>query len=85
LRVGQTRVVRPWLRWCIIGCESKGKQVGRLPGGTKDGYWRAARSLIEQCRESVVACFHKQATVNCRVSHDMSEWPEWARVREFPR
>lgn len=71
--------------WVIIGCESRGKKVGRLPGGTESGYWDAARSLIEQCKSTGVACFHKQAPVNGKVSHDPNEWPEWARVRQFPK
>ncbi len=72
------------LDWCIVGCESNGKKVGRLPGDTEDGYWRAARRLIEQCREAEVACFHKQAPINGKVSGEPSDWPEWARVREMP-
>lgn len=73
------------LNWCIIGCESNGQRVGRLPGATEEGYWRAARSLIEQCQGAGVAVFHKQGPVGGRVSHDPSEWPEWARVQEFPQ
>lgn len=62
--------------WAIVGCESRGNRVGRCA----DGYWPAARSIIEQCREAGVACFHKQAPVwrcpscrNCWQSRP--EWP----------
>lgn len=73
------------LDWVIIGNESKGKGVGRLPGGTEEGYWRAAKGLIEQCRAAGVAVFHKQGPVDGTTSHDPAEWPEWARVQEFPK
>lgn len=73
------------VQWVIIGCESNGPKAGRLPGGTEEGYWRAAHKLIDQCREAGVAVFHKQGPVGGRVSHDPGEWPEWARVQEFPQ
>jgi hypothetical protein len=69
----------------IIGCESDKQKVGRLPDGTEEGYWRAARSLIEQCRTLGIACWHKQASLNGKVSHHPREWPEWARVQELPK
>lgn len=70
--------------WLIMGVESRGVYVGRLPEGTEDGYWRAARSFIEQARAAGIPAFHKQAPVNGRVSHDPDDWPEDLRVREWP-
>jgi protein gp37 len=64
----------------IIGCESRGKRVGR----TFDGYWDAVRSLNEQCRAAGVAVFNKQHPIDGLVSHDPAEWPEWARSQELP-
>lgn len=75
----------PTLDWVICGNESKGKGVGRLPGGTEEGYWRAARSLVEQCRAAGVAVFHKQGPVDGKTSHSPNDWPEFARTQEFPR
>lgn len=72
------------LDWVIIGCESRGKNVGRLPGGSEKGYWEAAEKLIDQCNEAGVAVFHKQGPVNGKVSHNPSEWPKFARFQEWP-
>ncbi len=76
------------LDWVIVGAESgPGARPMRLA-------W--ARSIVEQCRTSRVACFVKQigprpiVVGNYRqvVKHpkggDPSEWPEDLRVREFP-
>jgi protein gp37 len=57
------------------------------------------RSIVEQCREAGVPCYVKAFPVGhhprcqetrlvcrCRgqfISRDMSEWPQWARVREI--
>ena len=78
-------VRRKTLDWVIIGCESKGRKVGRLPGGTEAGYWQAAKSLIDQCRAAGVRVFHKQGAIDGMVSHSPAEWPEWARVQEWPK
>jgi len=43
-----------------------------------------ARATVEQCKAAGVSCFVKQIDLDGRVSKDMDEWPEWARVREFP-
>lgn len=80
--------IRGWLKLgidqVIVGCESRGPYVGRLPGGTEAGYWEAAESLREQCEDAGVAFFHKQGPVNGRVGHEMEAWPESLRVRQFP-
>jgi protein gp37 len=68
------------LDWTITGCESRGPKAGRFV----DGYAAASLSIIEQCQVAGVAVFEKQMPVNGRVSHDMSEWPEPHRVRQFP-
>jgi protein gp37 len=54
-----------------------------------------ARSLINQCRETGTKVFMKQVGSNAfyegkpfktksRAGSDSSEWPEWARIQEFP-
>lgn len=74
-----------WLSWVIIGCEStSGGRVGRLPEGTEEGYWTAARSIIDQCDAAGVPVFHKQAPLNGKVSHEPAEWPEDTRRRDWP-
>lgn len=70
--------------WVIVGCESNGKRTRRLPNDTEAGYWDAAASIINQCREAGVPVFHKQAPCGSMVSHDPSEWPEPMRVRQMP-
>ena len=64
------------LDWVIIGSES-GPRARPC-----DLSW--VRSLVEQCQAAGVATFCKQLQINGRLSHDPAEWPEWARVREFP-
>jgi protein gp37 len=64
--------------WVAIECES-----GPKPRGW-DTYEDNARLLIEQCESAGVGCFHKQMPINGRVSHNPAEWPEWARVRQWP-
>lgn len=66
--------------WVILGCESRGRAVGRF----SDGYEDAARDIIEQCRAAGVAVFNKQTPVDGFVSHEPNDWPEDLRVREFP-
>ena len=66
----------PLVDWVIIGCESGPK---RRPCKLE---W--VRSIVEQCKAAGVSVFCKQLDLDGRVSKDMDEWPEWARVREFP-
>lgn len=62
--------------WVILGCESGPK---RRPCELE---WML--SLVEQCREAGVPVHVKQVSIDGRVSHDMSEWPEALRVRMWP-
>jgi len=49
------------------------------------------RSIVDQCKEAGVACYIKAFPVTTAttskprswISHDPSEWPSWARVREL--
>jgi hypothetical protein len=82
----------PGIDWIIIGGESG---PGARPFNIQ---W--AQDVIQQCRSAGAAVFVKQLgsspvlkgeaeSVFCprfkdRKGGDMSEWPEWARVREFP-
>lgn len=63
--------------WIVVGCESGPK---RRPC---DPEW--IRSVVKQCQAASVACFVKQVEINGRVSRNPEEWPEWLRVREYPK
>lgn len=60
----------------IVGCESG---PNRRPCKIE---W--IESIVAQCQAAGIKCFVKQVSINGRVSHDMSEWPESIRVRELP-
>lgn len=62
-----------FIDWVVVGCESGPK---RRPCKLE---W--IRSIVEQCKAAGVGCFVKQIEINGKVSHNPSEWPEWARVR----
>jgi protein gp37 len=75
----------PWLdnvssknriSWVVIGCESGPR---RRPCKL---VW--VKSIIDQCVAANVPVFVKQMDIGGRVSHDPAEWPEWARIREYP-
>jgi len=70
------RIVRPYLNWLVIGCESGPR---RRPCKLE---W--VRSLVEQGQAAGVPVFVKQLDLDGRVSHDPTEWPSDLRVREFP-
>jgi protein gp37 len=64
------------LDWVIVGCESgPNRRPMRLE-------W--AQHIVDQCAAAEVPCFVKQLPINGKVSHDMSEWPEGLRVRQWP-
>ena len=65
-----------YLDWVVVGCESGPK---RRPCKIE---W--VREIVEQCRDAGVPVFVKQLSINGKVSHDMDEWPEDLRVREYP-
>lgn len=74
--------------WVIVGGESG-------PGARAfDLDW--ANSLVKQCQNTDTAVFVKQLGSNPRMDNvgyptkdkkggDINEWPEWLRVREFPK
>ena len=62
--------------WCVIGCESGPKRRSCKPEWMVD--------VVEQCKTAGVRVFVKQCDINGRVSHDMAEWAEPLRVRQYP-
>jgi len=73
------------LDWIIIGNESRGSRVGRLPNNSELGYWNAAESIVQQCAPAGVACFVKQGPRDGRTVHDLESFPPSCRVREWPQ
>lgn len=74
--MGMTITEPPHLNWVIIGCESGPR---RRPCNLE---W--VKSVVDQCDAAQVPVFVKQLDLGGKVSHDMSEWPEWARRQEWP-
>ncbi len=62
--------------WVIVGCESG---PGRRPCKLE---W--VHDIVEQCKAAGVPVFVKQLSINGKVSHNMDEWPEELRIREYP-
>ena len=71
------------ISWCVVGSESGTK---RRPCKIE---W--IRSIVEQCKAGDVPVFVKQIELlrpipwSSKVSHNMSEWPEDLRLREYPK
>jgi protein gp37 len=65
------------ISWAIIGCESGSK---RRPC---DNLWTI--NLVEQAQAAGVKVFVKQISINGKVSHDTSQWPERLQVQEWPK
>lgn len=68
----------PGIDWVICGCESGSKRRPMNP------LW--ATDLLEQCQHAGVRFFMKQMQdYEGRVLKDLSAFPEWLQVREFPK
>lgn len=63
--------------WVIIGCESGPKR--------RECKLEWVRDLVEQCKAANVPVFVKQLSINGKVEHDIKKFPEWARLREYPK
>ena len=73
----EAKRTRPPFDQVIVGCES-GPGRRRMPAD-----W--ARMLLRQCQGAGVATFIKQLDDGARVLHELAEFPEELRVREWPR
>jgi len=69
-----TRRRQRGLDWVVIGCESG---PHRRPCPTE---WIA--DLVRQCDENDVPVYVKQVSIDGKVSHDPSDWPESLRRQE---
>lgn len=73
---GAYQLVAERLNWVIVGGESGAKHR------PFDVEW--ARSLRDECAEAKVAFFMKQLGGHPNKRHDMSDFPDDLRIREFP-
>ena len=78
---GTTLTPPPHVDWVILGSESG--QQARLC----DTAW--IRQAVQQCQAAGIPAFVKQVHFETakgfRVSRDPAEWPDYLRVRKFPR
>lgn len=74
--MADTKIQLSYIDLVIAGCESG---PSRRPAKVE---W--FRSLKDQCQVAGVSYFLKQISINNQVNHNISEWPEDLRVREFP-
>lgn len=65
------------LSWVVLGCESGPR---RRPCNLE---W--VKSVVDQCDAAQVPVFVKQLDLGGKVSHGMSEWPEWAQRQQWPK
>ena len=65
------------ISWIIAGVESGPKRRDC------DGEW--IRDIVTQGKSAGVAVFVKQILVNGKVSTKPAEWPDWAKVQEWPK
>lgn len=63
--------------WVIVGCETG--------PGCRPCKLEWIEEIIERCDWYAMPIFVKQLDIDGRISKDMSEWPEWAQRREFPK
>ncbi len=71
--------IKDWtgISWAIIGAESGPR---RRPC---DNLWTI--NLVEQAQAAGLAVFVKQVSINGKVSHDITEWPERLQVQNWPK
>jgi protein gp37 len=71
--------------WIIVGCESKGANVGSLGDFGTEGRWRGGAEMAAfQCQRAGAACFVKQIPLHGALSKDVGEWPLGLQFQEFP-
>jgi hypothetical protein len=69
----------------IVGVESVGYRVGRLPPGGEAEWLDWATDIARQCRAADVPVFVKQIPLNGQVCHDVTQFPPELQVRQFPK
>lgn len=65
------------INWVVIGPETGPRRRPCDPVWIED--------LVRQCEAAGVPYFIKAFPMPDRISKNMTEWPEWARVRQFPK
>ncbi len=66
-----------YVDWIIVGCASDYR--------TKDCKLEWIEGIVEQCKSAGVAPWVKQIYINGKVEKDISKFPKWAKVRQFPQ
>lgn len=66
-------------QWIIAGCDSSADKKGW------HNYSYNVQRIINVSRIKKIAAYHKQMPINGKVSLDINQFPEWARVRQFPK
>lgn len=77
---GRQGAVTSWpggLNWVIVGPETGS---GRRPCKIE---W--IESIVEQCAAAGVPVFVKALPIGKQISHELAEWPEHLRKREYPK
>ena len=70
----------------IVGCESRGKYVGRLGEFETEGAWiNGAIEIVKQCKDAGTAVFVKQIYSNGKVVKDVSKFPKELQHQENPK
>lgn len=64
------------LHWVVIGCESGSR---RRPCKIE---W--VRDIVQQCKATNIPVFVKQLDIGGKVVHDINQFPEDLRVRQYP-
>lgn len=85
-KVGQNLLFKiEGIDWVIVGVESAGRQLGRLGEFVSEADWLdGAASVCNQSQLLGVKCYVKQAPIGGRLSHNVNEFPESLRIRDFP-
>lgn len=73
------------ISWCIVGVESIGGRVGRLPNDSAEEWMLCAQELVDDCRHANVPVFVKQIPgKDGKVCKDVTKFPVGLRRREYP-
>jgi len=64
------------INWVIVGCESSSKR--------RECKLEWIQDIVRHCSIAEIPVFVKQILINGRVSHKMSDWPKWSRIRDWP-
>jgi protein gp37 len=71
--------------WAIVGVESRGSHVGRLPEDSAAAWNDAAASLVARLQASAIPTYVKQVPINGKVSIKIDNvWDRRLKYQQFP-